>query len=262
MCRVRALTVITAVALACAIVVPASATTIRPLAFSEIVARAEVIVRGRVVGVRSFRMGAGSAPVVQRKESVPPRAESLPQTATSSPERPVAAGIENTGRMILTAVDLEVEDPIKGVSGSLVQFTIAGGTVDGVWARVYGLPTFQLNEDLLLFLGEGYQRTGVPIVGVNQGAFRIVNEGGGDMMLDAESHYVIGVENDRVVTRRNPRAAQASTHRVPTILGAPVPDSPDVVASASRTASRFWTSQEPAMGIEAFKEAVATRLKQ
>jgi hypothetical protein len=168
--------------------------------------------------------------------------------------------VKGGDRMILTAIDLEVQESIKGGAGSLVQFNIAGGTVDGVRAQVFGLPAFQVNEDVLLFLSEGYQRTGAPIVGVNQGAFRIVNEGGGEMMLDADSHYVIGVENDRVMTRRNPGAPLASSHRIPTILGPPVPDSPDVVVSASRAANRFWTSQEPAMGLAAFKDAVAARL--
>ena len=58
------------------------------------------------------------------------------------------------------------------------------------------------------------------MVGVNQGAFRIVNEGGGEVMLNADSNYVIGVENDRM-SRRNPRAPLASTHLVPGIAGAP-----------------------------------------
>jgi hypothetical protein len=261
--RLIALTFVVTLALACVTSVPARGSTFRQFAFSEIVSRAEVIVRGRVVGLRSFRTGAGGAIEARSKRGVPPRAAPAAQAAAAAPrERPVSAGIEGTGRMILTAVDLEVEDPIKGVSGSLVQFTIAGGTVDGVRAFVLGLPTFQMNDDVLLFLREGYQATGTPIVGANQGAFRIVNEAGGDVMLDAESQYVIGVENDRVITRRNARAALASTHRIPTILGPPVPDSSDVIATASREANRFWTSQEPPMEFASFRAAVSSRLKQ
>jgi hypothetical protein len=251
---------VVAAALVCHNYVPVTASTIPQLAFSEIVARAEVIVRGRVVGLRSYRDVASAARAIREKESVLPQASSAEASAAAA-ERPVAAGVGAGGRMIFTAVDIEVADAMKGGGASIVQFTIAGGTVDGRTARVFGMPTFQANEDVMLFLRQGYRRAGDPVVGVNQGAFRIVNEGGGEMMLDADSNYVIGVENDRVVTRRNPRAATASAHRVPTLLGAPTPDAGDVAASASREAYRFWTSQEPAMEFAAFKDAVGARLK-
>ena len=258
--RVPTLVFAVAVALGCHIVIPVEATTIRELTFSQIVDRAAVIVRGRVVGLRSFRNASGAAAAI-RKEGFMPRSPAEASASAAAPERPIGLSVEGTGRMIFTEVDLEVDESLKGGGGSLVRFTIAGGTVDGVTARVFGLPTFQSNEDVLMFLREGYDRAADPAVGVNQGVFRIVNEGGGEVMLNADSNYVIGVENDRIVTRRNSRAALASTHLVPTILGPPTPDSQDVAASASREANRFWTSQEPAMGFAPFKDAVAARLK-
>jgi hypothetical protein len=237
------------------------AASIRPLAFSEVVAKAAVIVRGRVVGTRSFRNVQGRA--AERAQ----RASQSPQTAADGAalgavQAPTGLAAEGTGRMIFTTVDVEVASFIKGSGGSIVSLTIPGGTVDGVSAWIPDLPTFTQGENVLLFLREGYDRVGDPAVGVNQGVFRIVADPatGGEAVLNAEQQIVIAIENDRVITRRNPRATIASTQLVPGNAGVPTPDRPGIAASATPEVSRFLTSTEPPMAVAAFLSAVTARL--
>jgi len=241
-------------------ITPAAASTIRALAFSEVVDRASIVVRGRVVGVRSFRSALARAAGAVQKESQPPQIAATAQTATAA-GAPVALPTENTGRMIFTQIDLEVAEYVKGSGGSVVQFVVAGGTVEGRRAWVPGMPSFQTGEDVLLFLRDGYQQAADPTVGVSQGVFRIATDPvtGAQSMLDANGHFVVAIEDDRVVTRRNPRAASAS-RPVATLAGPPTPESPDVAASASAAANRFLTSTEPAMGTADFMSAVRARL--
>jgi hypothetical protein len=239
---------------------PTDAASIRPLAFSEVVAKAAVIVRGRVVGTRSFRNVQGRAAEPAQKASLPPQMAGGAALGPVAPPTGLAA--EGTGRMIFTTVDVQVDSFIKGSGGSLVSLTIPGGTVDGVRAWIPDLPTFTQGESVLLFLREGYDRVGDPAVGVNQGVFRIVADpaNGGEAVLNAEQQIVIAIENDRVVTRRNPRATSASTQLVPGNAGLPTPDRPGIAASATPEVSRFLNSTEPPMAVSAFLSAVTARL--
>jgi len=236
------------------------AASIRPLAFSEVVARAAVIVRGRVVGTRSFRNVQGRAAEPAQRASQPPQVAN--GAALGPAEAPTGLAAEGTGRMIFTTVDVEVVSNIKGRPGSFVSLTIPGGTVDGVRAWIPDLPTFTQGENVLLFLREGYDRVGDPAVGVNQGVFRIVADPatGGEAVLNADQQIVIAIENDRVVTRRNPRATTASTQLVPGNAGLPTPDRAGVTVSTTPEVARFLNSTEPPMAVAAFLSAVTARL--
>lgn len=240
---------------------PADASTIRALGFSEIVDRATVVVRGRVVGVRSFVSAPARAADAVEKDSLPPRAGGAAQAAAAA-GAPLGLPTEGTGRAIFTQIDLEVAEYIKGTGGSIVQITVVGGTVDGMRMWVPGMPSFQQGEDVLLFLREGYERAGDPTVGVSQGVFRIVTDQatGAETVLDSAGHFVIAIEEDRVVTRRNARAAGAS-RPVAARTGPPTPEQAGIAASASAQADRFWTSNEPAMGTADFLSAVRARLR-
>ena len=239
----------------------AEASTIRTLAFSEVVDRAAIVVRGRIVGVRSFRSAPGRVGALIQKDSQSPRPDGATQ-AGAAVQAPVSLPTEGTGRAIFTQVDLEVAEYIKGTGGSIVQIVVAGGTVEGRRMWVPGMPSFQAGEDVLLFLREGYQQAADPTVGVGQGVFRIAADPstGAEAVLDASGHFVIGIEDDQVVTRRNPRAATAS-RPVAARTGPPTPDRPDVGVSASARADRFWTSTEPAIGANDFLSAVRARLR-
>ena len=244
---------------------PTNAASIRPLTFTEVVQQASVILRGRVVGTRSFRnVQGGPAAVAAQRESRSPEtaANAAASAAIGAPQAPVGLPVKGTGRMIFTQIDVEVGSYVKGGGASIVTLTMPGGTVDGVTAWIPDLPTFSQGENVLLFLRDGYDRVGDPAVGVNQGVFRIVSDpaGGGEIVLNSQQQIVIGVENDQVVTRRNPRATTASTQLVPGSAGAPTPNAPGIVATASAAASRFLTSTEPAVSVSAFLSAVTARL--
>jgi hypothetical protein len=241
---------------------PIRAASIRALTFTEVVQNASVILRGRVVGTRSFRNVQGGPAQAALKDSRSPQAAAAAAAAAGAAQAPVALPAEGTGRMIFTQIDVEVGSYVKGGGGSIVTLTIPGGEVDGVRAWVPDLPTFTQGENVLLFLRDGWERAGDPAVGVNQGVFRVVADPatGGEIVLNAEQQIVIGVESDRVITRRNPRATTASSQLLPGTAGPPTPAAPGTLATASAGAARFLTSTEPGLTVSAFLTAVTARL--
>ena len=242
---------------------PITAASIRALTFTEVVQSASVILRGRVVGARSFRNVQGGPAQAALKDSRSPQAAAAAAAAAGAAvQAPVALPAEGTGRMIFTQIDVEVGSYVKGGGGSIVTLTMPGGEVDGVRAWIPDLPTFTQGENVLLFLRDGWERAGDPAVGVNQGVFRVVADPatGGEIVLNAEQQIVIGVESDHVITRRNPRAAAASSQLLPGTAGPPAPATPGTIATASASAARFLTSTEPGLTVSAFLSAVTARL--
>jgi hypothetical protein len=161
--------------------------------------------------------------------------------------------------MIFTELQVEVSEYISGSGSALLRLVVPGGTVDGARVWIPGLPDFSQGENVLLFLRAGFQSAGDPVVGVNQGVFRVVTDPatGGELLLDANQRLVTGIENDQVVTRSFPGASTASTQRVPGNAGAPVPSSPGIAVSASSNAA----AAGPPMPIAAFMNAVNARLR-
>src|SRR5262249_17522281 len=72
----------------------------------------------------------------------------------------------------------------------------SGGTVDDIREEGAGLPPFTAGERVLLFARRG--RAVSPIIGFNQGYFRIVASSRGDVVLNAAGRAVLGVRNDVV----------------------------------------------------------------
>jgi hypothetical protein len=241
---------------------PINAASIRALTFTEVVQSASIILRGRVVGTRSFRNVQGGPAQAGLKDSRSPQAAAAAAAGAGAVQAPVALPAEGTGRMIFTQIDVEVGSYVKGGGGSIVTLTMPGGTVDGVRAWIPDLPTFTEGENVLLFLRDGWERAGDPAVGVNQGVFRVVADPatGGEIVLNAEQQIVIGVESDRVITRRNPRATAASSQLLPGTAAPPTPTTPGTISTASAAAGRFLTSTEPGLSVSAFLTAVTARL--
>src|SRR5262245_20902300 len=158
---------------------PASASTIKPVGFAEMVQRASVVAQGQVVDVESF-WGRGaeiahSDPAA--KESKAPARGRVGATtaATAQGGAPQSVGTKG-GRMIFTRVRFQVEETVKGEAASEVELVIAGGTVGGTTAEVVGMPRFERGGRYLLFLRDAYPAHAVPVVGVNQGFFRLIRD--------------------------------------------------------------------------------------
>jgi hypothetical protein len=115
----------------------ASAATVRPLRFEALVERADTVVYGRVRGSRSFW--------------------------------------DSATRTIWTETEVVVLDGAKGHAASTITVAEPGGALGDVVHVVPGVPRFEPDEELVLFL---YQAVGgrLRVLGLRQGVYRIDRE--------------------------------------------------------------------------------------
>lgn len=275
--------VFSAAGLLSAVSIPAFSydSVVMPAGFSEMVRRSDAIIEGRVVKLESVwnkkgtslpRMDVGKAsqpPAVepppsrpaqesQKSAAEPAASPAQPDPAKTNPAAPVGLGVEG-GRMIFTRVTFELRDRIKGTSASPVQFAMAGGSLDDRTVVVAGMPKLIVGERYVLFLRNGYQRGADPFVGVNQGVFHIVADpkSGQDVVLNANQDFVLGIEDEQVVLRRN---AQASGGPVRQLQPAPKSSDPAVKGRTSPQVLRYWKSEENPMTSADFIAAIRARL--
>jgi hypothetical protein len=117
-----------------------SAMVVVPAEFSQMVTASELVVHGRVVGIR-------------------------PQ-------------IVGDRRTIETVVAVAVLDAIKGQPGETVYFRVPGGQVGRYRRFMVGAPEFSSGEEVVLFL-KG-RPPGVPYpFGLSQGVYRVVRDAAG-----------------------------------------------------------------------------------
>lgn len=118
---------------------PSSATSVRPPDFSELVEKAESIIRGEVIAVRSEWKGTGHT------------------------------------RRIVTLVTLRVDRTLVGQSNSsrIIELEFLGGRVGVDTLEVSGMPSFKVGSRDLLFI-EKNGRQMCPLVGFSHGRYLIV----------------------------------------------------------------------------------------
>ncbi len=95
---------------------------------------------------------------------------------------------------ILTHVTLEVEDTLKGSLPVRVQLSFLGGTVDGKTMSVSGLRVPRNGEHGIYFVESTTRRLASPILGWNQGQFRVVNDANGQVVLTSDGRPVSGFQ--------------------------------------------------------------------
>lgn len=232
---------------------PGYATSIVELEFDQIVDRSEVVVEGVVVGTANQYTGSDIRTVKSKSSAAP--ATNAGTSADVDPAAPQALGVEG-GRMLFTEVTLAVSQEIAGSVGSTVTFRVAGGSDEDGSVIVFGMPRFEIGERYVVFLRTGFESTGAPIVGVNQGFFRVAHlaDTGEEALLNIDGDILLGVEGNRFVTRRNP---DGPTARQPRMVDPPVPaPGSGVTPRAGRRAARYWSSNEPPMSLEALVTAV------
>lgn len=128
------LLLLAALALVAAAGAPAAASTFLAMTTDELAAKADSVVEGRVVAVRSFW----------------------------NPEHTA----------ILTEADLEIDQTLVGDASGVVTLRTFGGRVGRRLIVAQGFPTFQQGERLLLFL-EPEQDGARKVLGYQQGQYRI-----------------------------------------------------------------------------------------
>ena len=106
-------------------------------------------------------------------------------------------------RRIETVVTLTQVEVLKapangGPAADSLEIVLPGGKIGHVEMRIAGAPKLHPGDRWILFLMESYRIH--PIVGITQGAFRIVEVGGGQTrVLDASGHPVKAIRQDGTV---------------------------------------------------------------
>ena len=80
---------------------------------------------------------------------------------------------------------------LRGGPQAQVELRFGGGEMDGMREAVAGVPDFQVGERRVVFAHDGHFVS--PIVGFNQGLFRVVDGADGPVVLDADGKAVTGV---------------------------------------------------------------------
>jgi hypothetical protein len=145
-------------------------------------------------------------------------------------------------------------DHVKMLGGrhaaSTLVLQLRGGHVGNESLRVDGAPQFKADERVLMFV-QGNGRDLVPLVGWNQGLFRLVNDREGALRVaDAAGRPVIGLEGERVLTAD---AAEADVH----LESAPDADFVMHVAAQGQAEGGISEDGQPAQLVEATRAVPA-----
>ena len=136
----------------------ATATTVIPPNFDELVSRAQVIFEGEVTDLHSQWIGEGAQ------------------------------------HRIVTYVTFKVDDALKGDPGASYSIRMLGGTVDGRTMEVTDAPKFQVGDHDLLFV-ENNGSQFIPLVGIQHGRFRVQkDQSGRATLLTGEGHPLADVK--------------------------------------------------------------------
>lgn len=82
-----------------------------------------------------------------------------------------------SSRLIITRVTMEVEQALKGSAPRTLTVEVLGGTIGDETLRVSHVPEFRVGERDVLFLNNAPHAVS-PLVGSDQGRFRVMNEAG------------------------------------------------------------------------------------
>jgi hypothetical protein len=116
----------------------------------------------------------------------------LPQMAQTSDAvvqgvvRRVQSRWSGDNRRIVTDVEIEVTDALKGKTGSTVLLTQPGGRVGDIGQVVSGLATFTEGEEVVVFL-EKYGAAAFQLSGMAQGKYQVQRSGPGAMAVPAST---------------------------------------------------------------------------
>jgi len=207
---------------------PVSATTLLAMGLSDMLTESEAVVEGQVTALEVILPGGLAA-----------------------------KGASHA--MIYTRVSMRVTRELAGSVGKTLDFTIAGGSAEGMGVAVVGMPDFEVGKRYLLFLRKGYESVADPITGLSQGYFQIVpsEPEGRDVLLTSGHDTVVGIESDRVLSEPDSlhtgRRSQASQKAPKALWGVPRP--PVVSQEAQQRAAR---ATDP-MTLEAFRHAIRSK---
>ncbi|MCK8496427.1 MULTISPECIES: hypothetical protein [Myxococcus] len=91
------------------------------------------------------------------------------------------------GRRIVTDIEVQVTDPLKGQPGSTVLVTQPGGEVGDVGQTVHGLATFKKDEEVVVFLRKR-GASAFRVAGMAQGKFQVRRDEAGKPAMVIPEH--------------------------------------------------------------------------
>lgn len=104
-------------------------------------------------------------------------------TAVESRHNPVAP------RYFETRVELHVEEPVAGGVPERVSLRLSGGQIGNIKQAIDDMPEFRVGERYVVFLEQDREpRLISPIVGFNQGLYRVVRDGDRSVVRDRRGH--------------------------------------------------------------------------
>ena len=111
------------------------------------------------------------------------------------------------GRRIVTDVEIQVTDALKGQPGATVLVTQPGGQVGDIGQVVHGLATFKQGEEVVLFLERRGPRA-FRVAGMTQGKYQVQRSADGTQVL-----AVPAPSGETLLLDPDTRQPTASTHR-------------------------------------------------
>jgi hypothetical protein len=136
----------------------ATATTVIPPSFSDLVNEAEIIFQGTVTSVHPQWIGEGAQ------------------------------------RHIVSYVTFKVAESLKGNPGREITLRMFGGTVDGQTMKASDAPTFNVGDRDVLFVEHNGTQF-IPLVGIMHGRYRVQkDENGRDVILTNEGAPLSSVD--------------------------------------------------------------------
>lgn len=110
------------------------------------------------------------------------------------------------GNAIFSKVTFEVLDRYKGEGEARVTLEFLGGTIGDESMIVEGIPTFDLGEEMVLFVSADRTRV-CPVVGWSRGKFEVERAAGGEgvVMLPVEAQRAASGARARAVLRSDDR---------------------------------------------------------
>ncbi len=246
----------------------AGASTFVDMKFSDIVQRAEMVALGTVTSLRTVSRGeATEDETSQSDENQPPRDDGsaadgpsadAPEADTARSPRvlaetatPQALATEG-GRMLFTEVTFEVERSVLGEAPRTLTFLIAGGSDGETEVIVHGLPTFELGARYLLFIDPSFRDTANPIVGANQGFFRVAEgPAGKERLITYNGDVVVSIDDQQITVQYDP---EFNRRVLPQLADGPTPDD----ARSTRTnaispaLARYWMAEDTPLSVDAF----------
>ncbi len=189
-------------ALACAgAVPPASATSVVPPSFPELVAEAEAIYSGRVTAVEARRLAAPDGSSV-----------------------------------IKTFVTFAIERVLKGAARESVILELLGGRVGDEQLRVSGMPVFAVGDRDFVFV----QHNGVqycPLVALGHGRYRVLRDAaaGRDYVARDNRTPLAAVSDVELPLHAPPSAVQRARAAAPAAALSPESFIAEIVAEVART---------------------------